>query len=74
MVPGGPPPLEVGLGLRLESTFTGVMGRITCCRWFACLECMKVVPGAVFWINPPAVMKSPKLVEFISLNPYTYVW
>ena len=26
-------------------------------------------PRGYFWINPPAVMKSPKLVEFISLNP-----
>ena len=57
----------------LESTFVGVAGRITCCRWFASLECMTVVLGVVFWITPPAVMKSPKLVEFVSLNPYTYV-
>ena len=73
MVLGGPPPLEVGLGLRLESPFTGVAGRITCCQRFACLECMIVVPGAIFWINPPAYKYSPKLMEFISLNPYTYV-
>jgi hypothetical protein len=25
-----------------------------------------MVPGAVFWINPPAIYKSPKLVEIIS--------
>jgi hypothetical protein len=31
-------------------------------------------PGAIFWINPSAYKYSPKLVEFISLNPYTYVW
>jgi hypothetical protein len=31
-------------------------------------------PRAIFWINPPACKYSPKLVEFISLNPYTYVW
>jgi hypothetical protein len=30
--------------------------------------------GAVFWINSPAYKYSPKLMEFISLNPYTYVW
>ena len=40
----------------------------------ACLEYMTVVPRAVFWINPPIVTYSPKLVEFIRLNPYTYVW
>ena len=34
---------------------------------------MTVVPRAVFWINPPTYKYSPKLVEFISLNPYTYV-
>jgi hypothetical protein len=27
----------------------------------------------VFWLNPSANIDSPKLVEFISLNPYTYV-
>jgi hypothetical protein len=26
-------------------------------------------PRAVFWINPPAYKYSPKLMEFISLNP-----
>jgi hypothetical protein len=31
-------------------------------------------PRAVFWINPPAYKYSPKLMEFISLKPYTYVW
>jgi hypothetical protein len=31
-------------------------------------------PRAVFWINPPAYKYSPKLMEFISLNPYSYVW
>jgi hypothetical protein len=31
-------------------------------------------PRAVFWINPPIYKYSPKLVEFISLNLYTYVW
>jgi hypothetical protein len=31
-------------------------------------------PGAVLWINPPAYKYSPKLMELISLNPYTYVW
>jgi hypothetical protein len=31
-------------------------------------------PGAVFWINPPAYKYSPKLMKFISLNSYTYVW
>ena len=51
--------LVASLGLRLESSFIGVVG----------LECMTVVPRAVFWINPPTVMKSPKLVEFVSLNP-----
>jgi hypothetical protein len=30
-------------------------------------------PGAIFWINPLAYKYSPKLMEFISLNPYTYV-
>ena len=68
MVPGGLLLLVARLGLRLESTFVGVMGRITYCHRFACLECMIVVPGAIFWINPPTVMKSPKLMEFISLN------
>jgi hypothetical protein len=29
--------------------------------------------GAVFWINPLAYKYSPKLVELISLNPYSYV-
>ena len=74
IVPDGPPPLMVGLGLRLEPTFVGFMSRITCYCQFACLECMTVVPGAVFWINPPIVTYSPKLMELISLNPYTYVW
>jgi hypothetical protein len=27
----------------------------------------------VFWINPAENTDSPKLMEFISLNPYTYV-
>jgi len=27
-----------------------------------------VVPGVIFWINPPTIYKSPKLVEIISLN------
>jgi hypothetical protein len=31
-------------------------------------------PRAIFWINPLIYKYSPKLVEFISLNPYTYVW
>jgi hypothetical protein len=31
-------------------------------------------PRAIFWINPPAYKYSPKLIEFISLNSYTYVW
>jgi hypothetical protein len=26
-------------------------------------------PGAIFWINPPAYKYSPKLIEFISINP-----
>jgi hypothetical protein len=32
-----------------------------------------VVPGLFIWINPPTYKYSPNLVEFISLNPYTYV-
>jgi hypothetical protein len=28
----------------------------------------------VFRINPAENIDSPKLMEFISLNPYTYVW
>jgi hypothetical protein len=28
--------------------------------------------GTVFWTNPPAYKYSPKLLEFISLNSYTY--
>jgi hypothetical protein len=35
---------------------------------------MTMVLGAVFWINSPAYKYLPKLEEFISLNPYTYVW
>jgi hypothetical protein len=31
-------------------------------------------PGVIFWINPLAYKYLPKLVKFISLNPYTYVW
>jgi hypothetical protein len=31
-------------------------------------------PGAGFWINSPAHQYSLKLVKFMSLNPYTYVW
>jgi hypothetical protein len=31
-------------------------------------------PGVVCWINPPAYKYSPKLMEFISLKPYSYVW
>jgi hypothetical protein len=58
----------------LNLSFTVFMGLITCYRQFACLECMTVVPGAIFWINPPAYKYLPKLMEFISLNPYTYVW
>ena len=27
----------------------------------------------VFWINPVEITDSPKLVEFISLDPYTFV-
>jgi hypothetical protein len=27
----------------------------------------------VFWINPAENIDSPKLVEFVSLNPKTYV-
>jgi hypothetical protein len=30
--------------------------------------------GAIFWINPLAYKYSTKLMEFISLNLYTYVW
>ena len=28
---------------------------------------------SVFWINPPAFTKSPKLMEILSLNHYIYV-
>jgi len=27
----------------------------------------------VFWINPPAFTESPKLMEILNLNHYTYV-
>jgi hypothetical protein len=30
--------------------------------------------GTIFWTNPPAYKYSPKLVEFISLNSYTYFY
>jgi hypothetical protein len=31
-------------------------------------------PRAVFWMNPPTYKYSIELIEFISLNPYTYIW
>ena len=68
-MPGEPPPVVVGLRLHLESTFTCFVGRITCWCWFAYLECMTVVSGAIFWINPPAYKYLPKLMESISFNP-----
>ena len=74
MVPGGLLLLAARLGLRLGSTFVGVVGRITYCRRFACLECMIVVTGDVFRINPPTIMKSSKLMEFIDIKPLNLHW
>ena len=42
--------------------------------WISLIKSDILVHLDVFWINPVENTDSPKLVEFVSLNPYTYVW
>ena len=63
------PPSSGSFWTRLELFSVGFVSRFTCWCRFDCLESMTVVPGMVFWINPPAFTYLPKLMEFISLNP-----
>ena len=53
-----PPSVEAS-GLLRELFSIGFASRISFQYQFACLKCMTVVPGAVFWLNPLANTDSP---------------
>ena len=72
--PGGPTwqPLGPRLGVSPSGVFQILPKLFT--WWNSVISFDEQVLLGSFLINPPAVTYSPKLMEFTSLNPYTYVW